>query len=71
MSENPVSAYKPEVEIFTSGCGLVMLTIGDGSAKANLFLELREAQELAAAIGHVADLSAAGVQILVTVAITA
>ncbi len=67
-----VTAYKPEIELFTSGIAFAaMLTVKDGTSTVDVWLEQREARELAAAIEHTADMAAAGTEHAATVAIGA
>jgi hypothetical protein len=64
-------AYAPAAEVFTSGGPFTMLTVKDGTATVDLFLEQREARELAAAIEDTADKAAAGTEYSVAVPIDA
>ena len=41
-----VTAYKPEIELFTSGIAFAaMLTVKDGTSTVDVWLEQREARE--------------------------
>lgn len=65
------AVYKPAVELFTSGGPFTMVTVKDGDRVVDLFLEQREARELAAAIEHTTDMAASGTEYSVNVAISA